>query len=106
MTPLRAIARGVWTRDVSDNQVGPDSDASALAGFDWDRAYPLTGPIGIRGAQPGDTLETEILDVHTQGWGSAGVGTMGVCPASATAQPVPVYTLMVPPAQVRQAGGD
>jgi acetamidase/formamidase len=119
----------VWTREVSDNQVGPSSDASVLANFDWDRAYPLTGPIAMHGAEPGDTLKIEILDVHTQGWGWTGVipgkgllpdefpdpylrifdlshgdvaymrddiaipvepyfGTMGVCPAGATAQPV------------------
>ena len=61
------------TRDASDNQIGPGSDASALANLDWDRAYPLTGPIAISGAEPGDTLKVEILDVHTQGWGWTGV---------------------------------
>ncbi len=119
----------VWTRDVSDNQIGPDSDTSVIAGLDWDRVYPLCGPIGVHGAQPGDTLAIEVLDIHTQGWGwtavlpglgllpedfpdaylrvfdlSAGdvaymrediaiplepfFGTMGVCPAGASAQPV------------------
>ena len=75
--PLITIDSGdtvvVWTRDVSDNQIGPDSDVSALAAFDWDRAYPLTGPIAIAGAEPGDTLQIEILDMHTQGWGWCGV---------------------------------
>ena len=59
----------VWTRDVSDNQIGPDSDASVIAGLDWDRVYPLSGPIAVDGAEPGDTLEIEVLDIHTQGWG-------------------------------------
>jgi acetamidase/formamidase len=59
----------VWTRDVSDNQIGPGSDAGVIAGLDWDRVYPLAGPIAVRGAQPGDTLAVEILDIHTQGWG-------------------------------------
>src|SRR5580704_12820319 len=59
----------VWTRDVSDNQIGPDSDTGVIAGLDWDRVYPLCGPIAIHGAQPGDTLEIEVLDIHTQGWG-------------------------------------
>ena len=59
----------VWTRDVSDNQIGPDSDTSAIAGLDWDRVYPLAGPIEVSGAEPGDTLAVEILDIHTQGWG-------------------------------------
>jgi acetamidase/formamidase len=59
----------LWTRDVSDNQIGPDSDASVIAGLDWSRVYPLNGPIAVRGAEPGDTLAIEILDIHTQGWG-------------------------------------
>ena len=100
-----------------------------IAGLDWDRVYPLAGPIVVNGAQPGDTLAVEILDIRTQGWGwtaifpglgllpdefpdaylrifdiSAGdfaymredvaiplapfFGTMGVCPAGASAQPV------------------
>ena len=106
----------VWTRDVSDNQIGPDSDTSVIAGLDWDRVYPLAGPIAIQGAEPGDTLAVEILDIHTQGWGWTAIlpglgllpddfpdaylredvaiplepffGTMGVCPAGATSQPV------------------
>jgi acetamidase/formamidase len=63
----------VWTRDVSDNQIHPGADISALANFDWDRAYPLTGPIAVAGAMPGDTLAVEVLDIHTQGWGWTGV---------------------------------
>ncbi len=59
----------VWTRDVSDNQITVDSDASVIAGLDWDRVYPLNGPIAVRGASPGDTLAIEVLDIHTQGWG-------------------------------------
>ncbi|MGZ4233932.1 MAG: acetamidase/formamidase family protein [Solirubrobacteraceae bacterium] len=119
----------VWTRDVSDNQIGPDSDTSVIASLDWDRVYPLAGPIAIQGAEPGDTLAIEILDMHTQGWGWTAIlpglgllpddfpdaylrvfdlshgdvaflrediaipvepffGTMGVCPAGASAQPV------------------
>jgi hypothetical protein len=30
----------VRTRDISDNQVGRDSDAGVLAAFDWDRTSP------------------------------------------------------------------
>ena len=47
----------VWTRDVSDNQIGPDSDTSVIASLDWDRVYPLAGPIAVKGAEPGDTLD-------------------------------------------------
>jgi acetamidase/formamidase len=59
----------VQTRDVSDNQITPASDAGAIGAMKWDRVYPLAGPILIRGAQAGDTLAVEILDIHTQGWG-------------------------------------
>ncbi len=59
----------LWTRDVSDNQIGPDSDSSVIAGIDWDRVYPLAGPITVSGARPGDTLAVEVLDMHTEGWG-------------------------------------
>jgi acetamidase/formamidase len=61
----------VWTRDVSDNQIGPGSDTGVLGGLDMSRLYPLCGPIAIHGAEPGDTLAIEILDIHTQGWGWA-----------------------------------
>ena len=40
-----------------------------IAGLDWDRVYPLAGPVAVEGAEPGDTLVVEILDIHTKGWG-------------------------------------
>jgi acetamidase/formamidase len=57
------------TREVSDGQIGPDSTTDVVAGLDWDRVYPLAGPVAVRDAQPGDTLAIEILDIHTRGWG-------------------------------------
>lgn len=57
------------TRDVSDGQIGPNSDRSVLAGLDWNRVYPLCGPVHVVGAEPGDTLAVEILDLHALGWG-------------------------------------
>jgi acetamidase/formamidase len=71
--PVLTVADGdtvvFETRDVSDNQIGPDSDVSVIAGLDWDRVYPLAGPVYVEGAQPGDTLAVEVLDIHTRGWG-------------------------------------
>ena len=70
--PVISIADGdtvvFETRDVSDNQVTPESDASDLD-LDWDRVYPLAGPVAVDGAEPGDTLAIEILDLQTRGWG-------------------------------------
>lgn len=59
----------VRTRDVSDNQITPASTAGVIGTLNWERVYPLAGPIRIRGAQIGDTLAVDILDLHTQGWG-------------------------------------
>ena len=57
------------TRDVSDNQITPESTAEAIAALDWDRVYPLAGPVRVEGAEPGDTLAIEILEMETRGWG-------------------------------------
>ena len=71
--PVLTVANGdtvvYETRDVSDNQIGPDSDVSVIADLDWDRVYPLAGPVAVEGAEPGDTLAVEILDIQTRGWG-------------------------------------
>ena len=37
----------VETRDVSDNQLGPQSTVDVLDGLDWARVYPLAGPIRV-----------------------------------------------------------
>jgi acetamidase/formamidase len=71
--PVIAVADGdtvvIETRDVSDNQIGPDSDVSVIEGLNWDRVYPLAGPIAVEGAAAGDTLAVEIIDLRTRGWG-------------------------------------
>jgi acetamidase/formamidase len=71
--PVLTVADGdtvvFETRDVSDNQIGPDSDASVIPGLNWERVYPLAGPVAVEGAEPGDTLVVEILDLHVKGWG-------------------------------------
>lgn len=57
------------TREVSDGQITPASTADDLESLDWDRLYPLSGPVAVGGAEPGDVLEVEVLDIHTEGWG-------------------------------------
>ena len=71
--PVLTIESGdvvvVETRDVTDGQIGPGSDASAITAMDWDRVYPLAGPIAVAGAEPGDTLAVEVMEIETRGWG-------------------------------------
>lgn len=59
-------------RDVTDGQISPTSTAGVLGELDWDRVYALAGPIAIEGAGPGDTVEIEVVDLHTRGWGWTG----------------------------------
>ena len=70
--PVLTVSSGdtvvMQTRDVSDNQITPESTAADLD-LDWDRVYPLAGPIAVESAEPGHTLAIEILDLHTLGWG-------------------------------------
>ena len=39
------------------------------AAFDFDTLYNLLGPVFVEGAQPGDTLEVEILELRPGAWG-------------------------------------
>jgi acetamidase/formamidase len=61
------------TREVSDGQITPDSTADDLATLDWEKLYPLAGPVTMRDAEPGDVLAVEVLDMHTTGWGWSAV---------------------------------
>jgi acetamidase/formamidase len=54
---------------VTDNQITPESTADVIGTIDWERVYPLAGPLRVDGAEPGDTLAVEILDLQTRGWG-------------------------------------
>lgn len=41
-------------------------------------ANPATGPLYVEGAEPGDALAVEILDIKTRGWGALGTGFDGL----------------------------
>ncbi|MGQ4810608.1 Formamidase [Candidatus Entotheonellaceae bacterium PAL068K] len=58
------------TRDASDSQIQPAMTVTDLARLDTKVAHPLTGPVYIKGARPGDLLEIEYLDIvpQTVGW--------------------------------------
>jgi acetamidase/formamidase len=69
------------SRDVSDNQLGATSTAKDIETLDWDRVYPLVGPIAIADAEPGDTLAVEILELRTKEWGwTAIIPGLGLLP--------------------------
>jgi formamidase len=57
------------TRDAFDGQMGPDATLDAVAAPNLDVVHPLTGPVYVEGAEPGDLLEVEILDVEPDRYG-------------------------------------
>jgi acetamidase/formamidase len=56
-------------RDASDEQIGPDSGVDAVAGLDFAHVNPVSGPVFVKGARPGDVLEVEILELRPRDWG-------------------------------------
>ena len=53
----------IETRDAFDGQVTPASSVDDVANVDLNLVHPLTGPIYVKGAEPGDLLVVEVLDI-------------------------------------------
>ena len=56
-------------RDGLDVQIKPDSTVDDVVSLDVNRGHPMTGPVYIDGAEPGDLLDVEILDITPSDWG-------------------------------------
>jgi acetamidase/formamidase len=56
-------------RDASDEQIRADSTSEDVAKLDFDHVNPVSGPVYVRGAQPGDVLAVEILEFKPRDWG-------------------------------------
>ena len=56
------------TRDATDGQLSPQSSAADVAAVDLGPVHPLTGPVFVKGAQPGDLLEAELLRIEPDPW--------------------------------------
>ena len=61
------------TRDCFNNQI--DSEDYVMDVLDWDHINPATGPVYVEGAEKGDVLKVEILDIKLDD-----VGTMCCLP--------------------------
>ena len=57
------------TRDAFDGQMTPDASLDTVAAPNLDVVHPLTGPVYVEGAEPGDLLEVEILDIEPDSYG-------------------------------------
>src|SRR4026208_1547346 len=57
------------TRDAVDLQIGPRTTVKDLEKMERTVAHPLTGPVYVKGAKPGDLLEIEPLDIIPERYG-------------------------------------
>jgi len=54
------------TRDAIDGQITPSSTVADMGNVNFGAIHPLTGPVFVKGAKPGDMLEIEFLDILAQ----------------------------------------
>ncbi len=60
---------GIETRDASDGYITPTTTPADFPKLPRGAVHPLTGPVAIKGAAPGDLLEVEFLDILPGTWG-------------------------------------
>jgi acetamidase/formamidase len=59
--------------DASGAQVKPGMTVAGFLAIDRGRIHALTGPIFVQGAEPGDVLQIDVLEVAHKGWGWSSV---------------------------------
>ena len=73
IAPVLHIATGESVEfevsDAGDGQLTPASSAADVTTLDFGRINPVTGPVYIDGAEPGDQLKVTLLSFKPSGWG-------------------------------------
>ena len=71
--PIATVGSGTMVEidalDASCGQITATSTLADLAALDFSRVDQVNGPIAVEGAEPGDTLEIELLDFQPADWG-------------------------------------
>lgn len=67
VSPGETIA--IETIDASGGQLNAKSAKDDLRALDFDKVNPVTGPVFVDGAEPGDAVAVTLLDFHASGWG-------------------------------------
>jgi acetamidase/formamidase len=57
------------TIDASGAQLGPTSTVTDVAALDFGKINPVSGPVYIDGAEPGDSVRVTLLSFDMAGWG-------------------------------------
>ena len=73
LSPVLTVKPGetiaVQTIDASGGQLNSKSDLEDLKKLDFGKVNPVTGPIFIDGAEPGDAVKITFLEFFASGWG-------------------------------------
>lgn len=76
IVPVIQVASGdVVTLDMIDasgGQLGPDSTFDVIQRWEFDRVNPVTGPVLVDSARPGDALKITIMEATPSRWGWTG----------------------------------
>ena len=71
--PVQTVAPGdivaFETIDASGGQISPDSTVADVVRLDFSRVNPVTGPVYVDGAEPGDGMKVNFLSLVPSGWG-------------------------------------
>lgn len=62
-----------YTEEASDGQLSSESTAEEFTRISFDPIHPLTGPVYVEGASPGDVLAVTLLEIELGEWGWTGV---------------------------------
>jgi len=57
------------TIDASGGQLSASSTVADVLALDFGRVNPVTGPVRVLGAEPGDALSVKLLEFRPSGWG-------------------------------------
>jgi acetamidase/formamidase len=71
--PILTVGSGdvveIDAHDASCGQITESSTVEDLAALDFSRVDQVNGPVAVAGAEPGDSLEVELLDFRPARWG-------------------------------------
>jgi len=57
------------TPEITRGQITRESTTDVLNTLDFDPVHQISGPVAVRGAEPGDTLTVEIVEIRPAAWG-------------------------------------
>jgi len=63
----------VFTEEASDQELNINSTHESINHINSDLIHPITGPVYVEGAEPGDVISVNLLEIEIGDWGWLGV---------------------------------